>query len=197
MREEKWGDLMYQDTDKIIELFKNSQNILGGCELPEWNELPDIELYMDQVITIISKYLDAYHTASKLEKTITPSMINNYVKLKTIPAPIKKRYSKIHLAYLIIVCVLKQTLDMSTIQKLVPISLSEDDIKRVYDSFVRNQKKAFEYVSGSIESLAEPILNEGADEVVGDILMQVSASANFYKMITERLADIKLSDEEE
>ena len=107
-------------------------------------------------------------------------MINNYVKLKTIPAPVKKRYSKIHLAYLLIVCTLKQTLDMSTIQKIVPVGLTEDEIKRVYTSFARNQKKAFDYVSESIKSLAAPILGDGnTSEDIGDVIMQVSASANF------------------
>lgn len=188
---------MYLEKEKLIESFNRLDDMIRGYSLPEWDELPDIELYMDQVITLISKYLSLYHKVSNTEKSVTPSMINNYVKLKTIPAPVKKRYSKIHLAYLLIVCTLKQTLDMSTIQKIVPVGLTEDEIKRVYTSFARNQKKAFDYVSESIKSLAAPILGDGnTNEDIGDVIMQVSASANFYKIMTEKITDMSSEDKD-
>ena len=183
------------EKEKLIESFNRLEDMIRGYSLPEWEELPDIELYMDQVITLISKYLDIYHKVSNVDKSVTPAMINNYVKLKTIPAPVKKRYSKIHLAYLLIVCTLKQTLDMSTIQKIVPVDLTEDEIKKVYTSFAENQKKAFEHVSASIKSLAEPILtDENSDESIGDVIMQVSASANFYKIMTEKITDMSSNE---
>ena len=72
-------------------------------------------------------------------------MINNYVKLKVVPAPVKKRYGKIHLAYLIIFCTLKQTLSLSTIQKIMPVDLSEEQVIEVYASFIENRQKAIEY----------------------------------------------------
>ncbi|MBD9010303.1 MAG: DUF1836 domain-containing protein [Clostridiales bacterium] len=188
---------MYLEKEKLIESFNRLDDMIRGYSLPEWDELPDIELYMDQVITLISKYLSLYHKVSNTEKSVTPSMINNYVKLKTIPAPVRKRYSKIHLAYLLIVCTLKQTLDMSTIQKIVPVGLTEDEIKRVYTSFARNQKKAFDYVSESIKSLAAPILGDGNTcEDIGDVIMQVSASANFYKIMTEKITDMSSEDKD-
>ena len=47
------------------------------CSLPTWNELPDIEVYMDQVITLINKYIGGF--APDGDTLLTPSMINNYV----------------------------------------------------------------------------------------------------------------------
>ena len=59
-------------------------------KLPHWEDLPEIDLYMDQVIALMEKYLSDLTTQDD-SKLITPSMINNYVKLNIIPAPTKKK----------------------------------------------------------------------------------------------------------
>ena len=94
---------MYIDKDKLIASFNALEESFKSYSLPLWSEFPDIELYMDQVISLLTKYLEIYYRAIGTEKFITPSMINNYVKLKIIPSPEKKKYSRKHLAYLIIV----------------------------------------------------------------------------------------------
>ena len=66
----------------------------NSFKLPRYNELPDFELYMDQVISVMEKYLSLYLPIVG-GKIITPSIINNYVKLKIIPAPKAKKYSKV------------------------------------------------------------------------------------------------------
>ena len=116
-------------------------------------------------------------------------MINNYVKLKFIPPPVKKKYSKMHLAYLLIICTLKQTLDMATIQKIIPVGINEEDIKKTFDSFVKNQRKAYSYVTESMKNVADPILKFESDnqERLNDLLMQVSASANIFKIFTDKI----------
>ena len=58
--------------------------------LPRYDELPGIDLYMDQVVAVVSDYLHPYMRDAK-EQHLTPAMINNYVKLKLLPAPVKKR----------------------------------------------------------------------------------------------------------
>ena len=70
---------------------------LQRYHLPRWEELPDIELYMDQVITLIERYLAPLLEEADEEnnKIITSAMINNYVKLGIMPKPIKKRYERV------------------------------------------------------------------------------------------------------
>ncbi|HAL63620.1 MAG TPA: hypothetical protein DCO93_04150 [Clostridiales bacterium] len=150
---------------------------------------------MDQVISIITKYFenpesDKIITPSS-DKIITPSMVNNYVKLGTIPAPVKKKYSREHLAYLFMVCTLKQTLDMSTIQKIIPVGLDNDAIKYIYNSFVKNQSTAYNYVTENILSVAIPIFeNEGENQDrLNDLLLQVASAANIFKLLTEKLSE--------
>lgn len=160
--------------------------IIDASLLPDWDSLPEIELYMDQVITVIDKYLKAY----SIEKNLTPSMINNYVKNKIMPAPLKKRYGKKHIAYLIMICFFKQTLSISTIQKIAPYDMDDEEIKKLYNSFVTNQNTAYRYVTGQIKNVADPIIESATEEAerAYDFFMQVSISANIFKHLTEKLA---------
>ena len=94
------------------------QEMIMKIHIPRWNELPEIDLYLDQVVNYLEKYLDQYNVIRE-EKIITKTMINNYVKLGIMPAPEKKKYSREHIAYLIVICVLKQVYSISDIGKLM------------------------------------------------------------------------------
>lgn len=109
---------------------------LAAHKLPRWESFPDIELYMDQVVAVMEKALALYNKNGEEEnKLITPSIINNYVKLKVIPAPIKKRYNREHLAYLVMICILKQTLAISSIVKIIKSNLENKSIGELYNAF--------------------------------------------------------------
>ena len=75
--------------DEIEKSLQDWGQQLENVHLPRWHELPDIELYMDQVITLIEKYLSPLITLEK-HTLLTSSMVNNYVKHGLIPAPVKK-----------------------------------------------------------------------------------------------------------
>lgn len=175
------------NTDVLQSALVETVTKSADFSLPQWDELPDLELYMDQVITLISKYLN-FFGVSDGGKPVTSSMINNYVKLGTIPPPQKKRYSRIHLAYLLVVCTLKQTLDMSTIKRLIPVGIDENAVKQLYTSFVRNQNKAFALLSDTLKRMAKPVLtDEPSGETAADLVMQIAASANIFKLLTEKI----------
>ena len=77
--------------------------------MPRWEELPEIDLYLDQVVTFIDKYLLYYLNTESDEKdekkeknVLTKTMINNYVKQKIIEAPVKKKYNRNNMAYLFV-----------------------------------------------------------------------------------------------
>ena len=89
------------------EKFARSIETLENFRLPRYGDLPELELYMDQVISTVEKYLSALKVGDK--SILTPSMVNNYVKNGVIPPPEKKRYTRDHLAQIIIICTLKQT----------------------------------------------------------------------------------------
>lgn len=183
---------MKLDKKRLENSIEKWDKSLEESALPEWDELPEIELYMDQVITLLGKYLLFLGEG----KAVTQAMINNYVKLGIMPAPVKKRYSKIHLAYLIIICFLKQTLNMETIKKIVPLGIDEAEVKKIYSSFAENQRKAFSYVVEHVNSVAEPILKLDSEKRMMDLVIQVSITSNICKVLTEGIInDGELDDE--
>lgn len=108
--------------------------------IPKWNELPNVDLYLDQVVSLINETLSPLNFAS-LEKTkeknivISKTMINNYVKNNLIEAPIKKKYSKIQIAKLFVICILKQVYSMNEIKNLIDVATNNSEITTAYDSF--------------------------------------------------------------
>ena len=101
--------------------------------LPRWDDLPDFDLYMDQVISLMERYLGA--PANPADKGLTTSMVNNYVKTGMVPAPVKKRYGRLQLACLIVICALKPVLPLSVIKEILTDKLGQDNAGALYDRF--------------------------------------------------------------
>lgn len=80
--------------------------------------IPSIELYMDQVTTFMDKYL-SQNKRYEDDKTLTKTMINNYTKNNLLPPPEKKRYSKEHIILLIYIYYLKNVVSINDIQTVL------------------------------------------------------------------------------
>lgn len=187
---------MYYDKAQFTEFYNSWSTMIKDYRLPMWKDFPEIELYMDQVIVLLNQYLEIFAQKGDSEqeenKYITPAMINNYVKMKIIPAPKKKKYSKQHLAYLVMLCSLKNILNISVIQKILPLELSDDEIEAIYNSFVKNQRKAFLYVIESVDAVAQPILSnpDESTDRINDLVIQTAISANLTKTLTEKMIEL-------
>ena len=77
----------------------------------QWHELPDIALYMDQIISYMPRQLIHFDDSEAL----TSAMVNNYIKDGLVPRASGKRYGPIHLGYLTAVCALKKVLSVRDI----------------------------------------------------------------------------------
>ena len=88
---------------------KTTPSSFEAC--PLWEDFPDIDLYMDQVISILERRLEPFPDSE--EKSITPTMINNYVKHKILSPPVNKRYGKTQLTSLFMPCILKRFMQLS------------------------------------------------------------------------------------
>lgn len=82
------------------------------------NEIPNIDLYMDQVTTFMDQHLEKTKRYSE-DKLLTKTMINNYTKNDLLPSPVKKKYTKDHMVMLIFIYYLKNFLSITDIQSLV------------------------------------------------------------------------------
>lgn len=131
-----------------MELLKLKEELLLFT-IPRWEELPEIELYMDQVITYIEKYLSML-TISKDKNILTSSMINNYVKLGLIPKPVKKRYNKTHLAYLFAISILKHVFTIPEVKNGILFQANLNGEKRAYNDFCEEQENALKLLAKQI-----------------------------------------------
>lgn len=114
------------------------QTTIKNLHIPRWDELPNIALYLDQVVTLINNCLSPILTQcdNKKEDTVlTKTMINNYVKYNLIESPEKKKYGKNQLAKLFVICILKQVYSMNEINSLINIAITSADIQVSYDKF--------------------------------------------------------------
>lgn len=109
------------------------KNILD-FHCPRFKELPNVPLYKDQVILYIENVLKPININSE-EKLLTPTMLNNYVKQKVVSPPKNKRYNEKHLAYLIVVCILKQVYSLTEVCSLIKIQTATCPIEDVYNYF--------------------------------------------------------------
>lgn len=154
---------IYTDFSKKMELHR----------LPKWEDLPEIDLYMDQVIVLMEKYLSDL-TTNDDNKLITPSMINNYVKLNIMPAPIKKKYSREHIAYLVIICSLKQVMPIPQIKELINLKLKTCSIEELLNNFSNLYQTTFSEVIKS----SNTFLNDNENSFLDTALFLAIASSN-------------------
>ena len=96
-----------------------------------YDRLPDIDLYMDQVI----EYLSRHALSSRENDKISSAMINNYIKDGLLPRATDKKYSREHLAYLLMIARLKQTLSVKDTGILLKAETEQVDIAPYFDSF--------------------------------------------------------------
>ena len=134
---------MLKNTNEELALWGQT---IEEFQLPRWNLLPDIELYMDQVLTLIEKYLSPLIVQPN-QKIITAAMINNYVKLGLIPAPIKKKYNRKHLAFLIAITILKQVFTIQEIKDGILFQASVSGINASFNLFCDEQEQALKVVA--------------------------------------------------
>ncbi len=102
--------------------------------LPDWHQIPDIELYMDQVLVLLNKYTEPF-LAQNGEEAITSSMLNNYVKQKLLPPPNKKKYNREHVSRFCIICILKRVLSITQIKSLLDALEKKMSPEQIYTYF--------------------------------------------------------------
>lgn len=130
------------------ELLQYSHDLLE-VKIIRWEELPDFGVYSDQVLSIIEKEL-SFLDFGPDERIITPAMINNYVKLKLIERPTKKKYEKHQIAMLIVITLLKQVLPLTDVNKGMELQIAIKGLQEAYDSFCTELENSFYLLNNCI-----------------------------------------------
>ncbi len=191
---------MFYDRSLIAHKLRRWERSLKNYHLPVWEELPTIELYMEQVIALLSQWLYFLPAEDNQGEVVTPTAINNYVRLKIMPAPNKKKYSRIHIAYLIMICTLKQSVSIAYVQKMIPMGLTEDEVRIVYSDYVKQHRDAAMYFIKQVRANSRDILSseetETSSGAVSRIVMLTAVLAGFSKLMTEKIVNLQGQDKD-
>ena len=184
---------MAYDVKLIGAKLRRWENYLKEFRLPQWDELPDMDLYMDQVVMLLQRYLNFLAEDEHGNAAITASIINNYVRLKIMPPPVKKKYTRVHMAYLIMVCSLKQSVNIPYIQKMLPLGLPEAEVRRIYEGYVKTHHDVCLAFIQLVRSGADVVLHspDAQSEDVERVVYSAAIVSGFSKLLTEKMVHLE------
>jgi DNA-binding transcriptional MerR regulator len=141
------------------------------------NDLPDIDLYMDQVTGLLKEKLGNLAGIDK-NPVLTKTMINNYVKSGVVDKPLKKRYSKDQMMQMILIYSLKSVLPLQQIKEFMTLLRDEcdpEDFEKVYELFFQVQQEVSDERQVELTESTEPSLED---------ILGWAVRADLYKRMT-------------
>lgn len=124
------------------------KNSIKDFSLPRYNDIPNVGLYLEQVVKYISEYLEPLGSFS-----ITGSMVSNYVKKGLVKNPVKKQYDREQVAYIFFMAIAKNVLSLEDIRLLFEAQKKTYEPKKAYDYFCCEFENVLDYVFGVKENL--------------------------------------------
>ena len=172
--------------DNIKKTLEDWLNELNNFSFKKYEELPDIDLYMDQVVNFLEKQIKIFQTSS-LDKQITSSMINNYVKGEVVAAPISKKYNKEHLASIEEVITLKQVLSIAEVKQILNTRYTGEAVKGdIFNAFNELQtEKISSIVSEAFKHLND--IDDNDTNALIDLALDFALSATAYINISKKI----------
>lgn len=133
------------DRSKAVEAVKDFR-----C--PRYQELPAMALYLEQMLSVVNEAL-----RDILDEPITSPMINNYIKSGALPPPMRKRYSREHLCYAIVIGILKPVFTVQQMSRFFAIQRETYPLNVAYDYFCTDfenaLKEAFSFTGQALPSV--------------------------------------------
>lgn len=164
--------------DTLFEKLKSMNDGVAEIKPLPWDALPDIDLYMDQVL----RYMPRQGVEIDPTDTLTASMVSNYVKSGTMPGAHGKRYGREHLAYLTAIQTLKQVLSVSDTKHLISYNVEASDIQTFYGEYL----DILEQTLGEIDFAKVADENVNANDI-GRIALKYAIISYANKLVCERL----------
>lgn len=148
--------------------FENWVKSLDDVSMPRWEDITDIPLYMDQLIAVVTQYLEPFQIFSSDKKPVTSSMVNNYVKLGLIPKPIKRHYNKRHIAYLIVITLFKEVISIQDIRRVLIFLAQSQGNSNAYNQFcalleITIKRKGHVYLNVAVDDEIETDYSDPED----------------------------------
>lgn len=154
---------------------------IQNFKLPRYDQLPDVGLYLDQVVKYVNRYTNLCD-----ETQLTPSMISNYVKQKIVPGPSKKSYGPVSIAYLIFVAYTKLVLPLDSIKYMISIQLEQYELPIAYNYFCDELENLLQHIYGLKESPDHIGIEDSSEKA----LLRSSILAISHKIYLEHYVDL-------
>lgn len=163
-------------------------------------DIPSLDLYMDQLITLFESNLS--HTKRyKEDKLLTKTMINNYTKDKVLMPAHKKKYTKDHIILMLLLYQFKSIISIGDIKDIFSV-VKEDDhldsekLTRLYTTYLNCKNKELSYFNMGIEKRVETVneelekLNIKDDKIESILLVfMLIEQASYHKRLAEIIID--------
>ncbi len=131
---------------------------ISEFRLPRYNEIPNVGLYLEQATKYVGEYLEPLG-----EYTLTPSMISNYVKKGLIANPVKKQYSRDHIAYLFFIAVAKSVLSLDALTGFIKVQQQTYTLPKAYDYFAEQIERLLRFTF-ELDDTLEIVGEDNTDE---------------------------------
>lgn len=160
------------------------KGLLGYPGVPR-DEFPRILLYMDQLLTFFEEHLGVFRRSQR-DGILTKTMVNNYVKARLLPPPVKKKYSREQMMQLLLICHLKNVLSIEDLRRLTGAGKTGEwqgdvaDYFRVYSEAEQGALESLRQRLGAFEAAADP-------EALRREALRLAAEANILKQAAERM----------
>ena len=122
---------------------------------PKWEEIPSINLYLDQVLLYVNQICPP--ASPDREKGLTASMVNNYVKHGYISKPEKKKYQRKQIARLIAITTLKSVFSIQEIAQTLNTLHTDTNSEELYNAFVDYMNKDIDPANPIIQSSCQTV----------------------------------------
>ncbi|MDO4488803.1 MAG: DUF1836 domain-containing protein [Eubacteriales bacterium] len=103
---------------------------LSGFRMPGYNEIPDVGLYLKQVVKYVNDSVGEW-----FDIAVTETMLSNYVKMHMVPNAIKKQYYRDQIATMVFIVLAKTVLSLEDLQNLLPLIEKRFEKRESYERF--------------------------------------------------------------
>lgn len=195
---------MEYDKQLVAHKLQRWDRYIRNYHLPQWEAIPDFGLYMDQVIVLLEQYLSFIPPVNEAkERIVTASAINNYVRLKMMPAPVKRKYYRIHICYLIMILTMKQSIGITQVQRIIPWQLAaeekpEETVRGIYEDYSEKFQDIALLFNRQLQEGWEKLCAPEQDErgAARSLVMEAALIAGFSKVLAEKLLRLCGADTE-
>lgn len=166
-----------------------TQKVLHDTDLTP-AELPDIDLYIDQIITLFESKVGG-SKRRPTDKLLTKTMINNYSKEGLIKAIKGKKYSKEHILQILLIYNLKQTLSIQDVKTVLSAVSADDGILELYERFLAVKDDLRQSIPELVGKISDGDHFAGMNESDKKLLLilTLSSTGNYLKRISEDMID--------